>query len=199
MRTLVAIAVALVLAGCQLTLPGRGGGEAATDSSPITGGDIATTKLDPVAAAAAQPAPAPAGGADKGTADTGTEGVKPAQPDPVKPADGKPADVAPPDNGKTDAAKPGAVDPAAAAAVPDVVKPPEQIACERQGGAWSALAHTKARACVRRTRDGGRSCNTKSDCQGQCLARSGTCAPLDPLFGCNDVLERGRQVTVCID
>jgi hypothetical protein len=33
-----------------------------------------------------------------------------------------------------------------------------------------------------------------------CLARSGTCAPIMPLFGCNEVLDKqGRRVTLCIE
>ena len=32
------------------------------------------------------------------------------------------------------------------------------------------------------------------------LARSGTCAPITPMFGCNDILQDdGREVTLCLD
>ncbi|MBD3765388.1 MAG: hypothetical protein IE927_11870, partial [Rhodobacterales bacterium] len=57
-----------------------------------------------------------------------------------------------------------------------------------------------AMTCVRPTRDAGRACTRQTQCQGYCLARSGTCAPFAPLFGCHDVLQAdGRRVTLCLD
>jgi hypothetical protein len=55
-------------------------------------------------------------------------------------------------------------------------------------------------SCIRQTRDGGKQCDSKTDCQGECLARSRTCAPIQPLFGCNAVLmDNGAEVSLCID
>ena len=55
-------------------------------------------------------------------------------------------------------------------------------------------------ALLVRTRDGGKSCKRERDCEGLCLARSRTCAPIQPLFGCNDILQdNGVMVTLCID
>ena len=55
-------------------------------------------------------------------------------------------------------------------------------------------------ACVQPTRDAGRQCRQSSDCESQCLARSQTCAPYAPLFGCNEVLTGpGRRETLCVD
>ena len=73
----------------------------------------------------------------------------------------------------------------------------ERQACVADGGAWSRVASTVF-TCVRQTRDGGQACQAAGDCEGICLARSGTCAPLTPIFGCNEVLtENGRRVTLC--
>lgn len=75
-----------------------------------------------------------------------------------------------------------------------------QIACERKGGTWASAGIAGLKACIRPTRDGGKQCRRESDCEGLCLARSRTCAPITPLFGCNDILQDdGRQVTLCID
>jgi hypothetical protein len=84
--------------------------------------------------------------------------------------------------------------------VPEEEKTPEQIKCEKQGDSWSRIGDSQARACVRRTRDSGKQCRRDKDCDGVCLARSGTCAPVTPLFGCNEVLQDdGRRMTQCLD
>ena len=164
MRRLLFPALALLLAACQLSLPGGPGGTAAAPANPITGDAIAVTSLD------SAPAPAPEGAA--------------------------PTAAAPP------AAEPAPLDPPAAA--PIVIEPPppspEQIACERKGGSYARAGAGDARACIRPTRDGGKQCRRESDCEGTCLARSQTCAPITPMFGCNDILQDdGRRVTLCLD
>lgn len=76
---------------------------------------------------------------------------------------------------------------------------PEETACIKGGGSWSKVGKG-GRSCVKATRDGGKSCTRGAQCEGLCLARSGTCAPVVPMFGCNDILQDdGRQVTLCID
>jgi hypothetical protein len=56
------------------------------------------------------------------------------------------------------------------------------------------------RTCVFTTRDGGKQCNRESQCEGVCLARSGTCSPVKPLLGCNEILQdNGARVTLCIE
>lgn len=156
-------ALALLLAACQLTLPGGSGGTtAAAPANPITGTAIAVTSLD------SAPAPAP-------------EGAAPTAAEPVTPEP-----------------------PAAADATPIVTRPPpqspEQIACEKTGGSYARAGAGDGRACVRPTRDGGKQCRKESDCEGTCLARSQTCAPITPMFGCNDILQDdGRRVTLCLD
>lgn len=177
-RALLTLALALpLLAACQLTLPGRDRPDA--EANPITGGTITTTTLDatpaaPVAEAqAAAPPPAPQ------TDQPEEAGAKAAASD--SGAETAPAPAPPP-------------------AVPAALKSASQIACEEDGGTWARAGAGGGMSCVRQTRDGGKQCDSKSDCQGECLARSRTCAPIRPLFGCNAVLmDNGAEVSLCID
>ena len=170
--------LALVLAGCTL-----GGGKLAKpgDSpNPITGDAIAVTALDAPAQAAADPA--------KPVATPAT---------PAKPDAAAPAGTAAPD--------PTSADPAQTAAPPVAEKParvlgPEELACVKKGGQWAAAGSAGGMSCLHVMRDAGKSCRKKSDCEGDCLARSNTCAPIAPLFGCNEILQdNGAMVTLCID
>ena len=77
---------------------------------------------------------------------------------------------------------------------------PEAKACVKRGGLWVHAGKSIAFTCVKLTRDSGKQCRRDSDCQGACLERSMTCAPHDPLFGCNEILQDdGARVTLCID
>lgn len=98
--------------------------------------------------------------------------------------------------------------PAAAAPVPDQTVPvdpvaqksDEQIICEKRGGNWDSAGKSKFKTCIKVTRDSGKQCRKKGDCESECLARSNTCAPVKPLFGCNEILQKdGSRVTLCID
>jgi hypothetical protein len=100
--------------------------------------------------------------------------------------------------------QPAKSEPEKPTAVPqvDTAKPiaPEVLACMKLGGEWSAVDDQGAMACIHRTRDSGKTCHRKSDCQSECLAKSNSCAPIMPLFGCNDILQDdGSMVTLCID
>ena len=76
---------------------------------------------------------------------------------------------------------------------------PEEAACRKDGGQWSKVGKG-GRACLKATRDGGKSCTRGTQCEGLCLARSGSCAPIAPMFGCNEILQDdGQRVTLCID
>ena len=191
-RAFLTLALALpLLAACQLSLPGRD--RPAAEANPITGGTITTTSLDapmaatPVAAATVDATP---------VADTAIEEVEAAQAQPAAPTDPAPA------------AETAAADPASAADTPidaapaqsEPVKSAIQIACEDEGGTWARAGEGGGMSCIRPTRDGGKQCDSKTDCQGECLARSRTCAPIQPLFGCNAVLmDNGAEVSLCID
>lgn len=88
-----------------------------------------------------------------------------------------------------------------APAVPDVpARSSAQIACEKSKGIWITAGKTGIKSCQTPLRDSGKQCRQDRDCEGQCLARSRTCAPYTPLFGCHEVLQdNGQQVTVCLD
>ncbi|MBC7480119.1 MAG: hypothetical protein H7317_18855 [Pseudorhodobacter sp.] len=90
--------------------------------------------------------------------------------------------------------------PGVAPPEPEAPKSAAQMLCEKARGQWLSAGDTGANYCASLTRDGGKQCHKKGDCQGQCLARSGTCSPIMPLYGCNDILEKdGGEVTMCID
>ncbi len=76
----------------------------------------------------------------------------------------------------------------------------ERASCVEKGGRFGAGGTAGSFLCYMKTRDANKSCTRASDCDGLCLARSRTCAPIKPLFGCNDVLaENGALSTVCIE
>ena len=73
-------------------------------------------------------------------------------------------------------------------------------ACVAKGGTWAKAGIAQALICIEPTRDANQSCSKESDCEGLCLARSRTCAPVKPLFGCHDILtDSGTPATICID
>ncbi len=97
-------------------------------------------------------------------------------------------------------------DPAATAVAeqkpPAAAKPKSEshLACEKRGGNYVPLGKSGALTCQMPTRDAGKQCRKESDCDGVCLARSRTCAPAKPLFGCQSILqEDGVRVDLCID
>jgi hypothetical protein len=75
-----------------------------------------------------------------------------------------------------------------------------QAACEKRDGRWGRGGAAGFFLCYEQTRDGGRSCEKGTDCDGVCLARSRTCAPVKPLLGCQEVLtDNGAPATLCVD
>lgn len=202
-----ALMLCLGLAACQMALPFGGDkakpapaatspAQAAVTAKPgaIAGGAIAggAVTAQPISAKPAGSNPAPAAAPAKGGAAIpagtikGTPQAAAPQPEAAKPAATKP-----------ETAKPEAAPPEAEAAPP---KTAPQLACEAGGGLWSEAGKKGVKTCVQRTRDAGKSCKREGDCEGYCLARSRSCAPVTPLFGCNDILQAdGGQVTLCID
>lgn len=111
------------------------------------------------------------------------EVIPPAKPEPVMPEPAKPEPEI----------LPVLADP------PPQVMTPEEQACFEKGGLWGAVG-SGGTACMYPTRDAGKQCRKESDCDGYCLARSGTCAPYTPMFGCNEIVQDdGVVVTLCID
>jgi hypothetical protein len=182
-RALVTLALALpLLAACQLSLPGRDRApDMAESPAAVMGEAITTTTLDAPATAAASALPA------------ATTKAPPRAP---KAAAATPEPAAEP---TADPAPAPAAEAPAPLATP-IPKSPSQIACEKDKGIWTKTGQGEARACIRKTRDSGKACDSKTDCQGECLARSRTCAPFRPMFGCNAVLmDNGAEVTLCLD
>ncbi|WP_050528136.1 hypothetical protein [Pseudorhodobacter aquimaris] len=109
-----------------------------------------------------------------------------------------------PDRGSEGVVNPAAIQapavevtPLAAAATP---KSASHLACLNRGGSYVAAPGSGFMTCQIPTTDGGKQCRRAADCDGVCLARSGTCAPVKPLLGCNAVLQDdGRRVELCID
>lgn len=175
MRALAPLLLALV-AACVPVGSGEGG------PAPLATDAISVTALPPAGAAA----PAAPAVAEVTAAETGT--AAPAPDKAVAPADAPAPEV------DTPAAAP------AEAAPPPPPLSPEALACQRRGGSYLAAREGGARTCVRPTGEGTKRCTRESDCKGQCLARSGTCAPVTPLLGCNDILQaNGQRATLCVD
>ncbi len=88
---------------------------------------------------------------------------------------------------------------AAVAEIPNILAP-QRAACEKDGGRWGKVPGRESFACYRVTRDANKPCATERDCEGLCLARSRTCSPQTPFFGCHEVLSSsGVRQTLCIE
>lgn len=76
----------------------------------------------------------------------------------------------------------------------------QRMACEDDGGSWGPAAGSATYVCYKPTRDANKQCTIASDCQGLCLARSRTCAPIQPFLGCHEILtEGGTRATQCVN
>jgi len=81
---------------------------------------------------------------------------------------------------------------------PDILAE-NRAACEADGGRWGPALSGAVFVCYQTPRDAGQRCKTANDCETLCLARSNTCAPVDPFYGCHEVLgKRGTPSTLCI-
>src|SRR5262245_55777962 len=47
--------------------------------------------------------------------------------------------------------------------------PDNKVACDRCGGLWGVHGIASVESCICRTKDGGQSCTSGSDCQGACI------------------------------
>lgn len=147
--------------------------------APAPAGDVSALASDEIAVTSLEGGPL-AGGADTSTVQLADRTT----PHPVA----RPADIAAPMPSTPEAA-----------AEPALAVSPEQALCEKSKGQWSVMADSTGHVCVHTTRDSGKSCHRKGDCQGECLAQSGTCSPIMPLMGCNAILQAdGTEVTLCL-
>jgi len=178
-----AFSMTALVSGCQLALPGPGSKTAAdVTANAVTGDAIEVTALDAAPDTEASPVP---------------DGAFPQQADPPA-AEGADAPQSGPAQGSTPELE------TEVAVAPEPPPPPpksvQQLACEKKKGNWSPIGKGSLRTCVFVTGDAGKQCSRKSQCEGQCLARSGTCSPLRPLLGCNEILqENGARVTECVE
>ena len=89
--------------------------------------------------------------------------------------------------------------PASESIFPDVMSE-QRAACEADGGRWRPAANKTIFVCYRNQPDANRTCRRETDCLGFCLARSRTCSPIEPFFGCHQVLSSGGlPQTVCVE
>lgn len=184
-RFAVTVLAVLALSACQIALPGKKAAPA-TAPSPIAGDVIEVQSLDAPPAQAMPPIALPADGEKAGSGG-------PENPPPKAPTRAEKAKVQP-----VSPTEPPPVPEAAPA--PVVVKSPAQLACEKRKGVWTAAGSGGANFCQKPTKDAGKACRRATDCQGYCLARSNTCAPVTPMFGCQEILnEYGRVLTQCLD
>lgn len=186
-RLLLALGLAVLVQGCQLSLPGGSGKSQDVTANAVAGDAIEVTALD---AGPAQGAPAPA-----------AAGAAPPEP-PQEGAD-TPPEQAPSAQAPPAAPVPAPEDlplPEPAAEEPGVAKSEAQLTCERRKGRWVPIGQAgELRTCIFNTKDSGKQCSRESQCEGACLARSGTCAPFRPLIGCHEVLQdNGMRATQCL-
>lgn len=179
------VCAAALLSACQLT-GAKGPSGSGQDVTPnaVTGDPIEVKPLDgPPAAGTTGSAAAP-----ERAASAESPAKAPAAPVPAPAPEATAPTVPPP----TATAEPEAP--------PPVLKSEAQLACEKGGGSWYKVGKGEKRACVRQTRDAGKACSRESQCDGVCLAKSRTCAPFKPMYGCNEILQdNGAQVTLCLD
>lgn len=75
-----------------------------------------------------------------------------------------------------------------------------KAACETEGGRWGAGGPGGTFVCYTPHRDAGQRCSLGSDCDGLCLARSRTCAPVSPFIGCHQAITNGGlPATICVE
>lgn len=76
----------------------------------------------------------------------------------------------------------------------------QRALCEKSGGRFGPGPGGTTRVCFRTPKDAYQYCDSGDDCEGLCLARSRTCAPQVPMFGCQEaLLENGLRATICLD
>ncbi|WP_198672291.1 hypothetical protein [Pseudogemmobacter bohemicus] len=214
---MLALALAACLPGLDKTGRDKTGAGKATGTNIITGDAIEATPLGLPGGGGPKPAQA---GAKAGAQDAAlpaaaessdAPGQKPAgESGTVAAAVGKNPDPTAADTTSgADPTSAAGTDPAAAAAAAPAdpkPAPPEvnpfdaaaRLACEKDKGVWASTG-TGFNSCAWATKDSGKRCTNATQCDGQCLARSGTCAPYRPLFGCNEILDdSGRRMTECL-
>ncbi len=177
---LISLVSVAALSGC--VLPGGDGSAPAADGAAPA--EIEVSALPAPGSAATADADKPAPGPGTETADSAPEAAASAGADAAEAEKAAaPEEIAPLEE-----------------APPAEVKTPGQIACEKGKGRFVRVGSSSAFTCIRPTRDGGKRCTRAGNCEGVCLARSGTCSPFTPVFGCQEILQDdGLRITECIE
>ncbi len=219
-----AIPLAVALSGCTM---GKGGGLLKNRTGGAAGIDAAATPLDTSAIQTQTLGPAPAGSAANTIPATGRViGAAPTAPvaatktaatsatatsatatstaaTPTAATSETAADIGAAAAAALKAgaaATTAAATTAAATAEPAAPQSAEEAACGEAGGRWAKAGDTGAMSCVYTMKDAGKACSKESDCSSQCLARSKSCAPFWPMFGCTDVVQNdGAVVSLCLN
>jgi hypothetical protein len=191
-RLFLVLGVATLVSGCQTGFSGSGAAPSdGVTENAVLGTDIEVTALDAPSLDPAASAPPPEAASTAASQEA-----------PPAPAAASPTPLPAPQPDLTEGSESSAEAPSEtpAEAAPEAPKSDAQIACEKKRGQWLSTGVGQLRTCVFTTRDGGKRCRRESDCEGQCLARSGTCSPIRPLLGCNEILQdNGVRVTQCIE
>lgn len=74
----------------------------------------------------------------------------------------------------------------------------KQITCTTHGGERWPQWKSWTLMCNMPTKDAGKKCTDVSECTGTCLA-PGVCSKKTINFGCMDIVEKGKTVSICID
>jgi len=76
----------------------------------------------------------------------------------------------------------------------------QSAACAARGGRWGQGGIAGTFVCYETPDDANAPCASETQCSTICLARSRSCAPVTPFFGCHEVLTAsGGAATICID
>lgn len=79
------------------------------------------------------------------------------------------------------------------------VQAQQKLECLEAGGRWGRGGLMGLSHCFPNYSDGGKACNSASDCQGMCMADTRTCAATFS-FGCLSYLnDAGVAEEICID
>jgi hypothetical protein len=195
-----AIPLVVAISGC-----GAGGaGMFKARGGQAAGIDAAAKPLDTTAIQTQTLGPAPAGSAPATGRVIGAAPAAPAAmataPATTQSTTATAAPASPQTAAEIGAAAAAALQAGATATTAAVPQSPEEAACVQDGGRWGKAGETGAMACFHPMKDAGKSCSKESDCSSQCLARSRSCAPFWPMFGCTDVVQNdGAVVQLCLN
>lgn len=77
--------------------------------------------------------------------------------------------------------------------------------CKKHGYTWKAVGIAQFYTCIEEYSDGGKSCESSSDCQGNCIQKNidgpATCELSSDRFGCGNTVENIAkwEGILCID